>query len=145
MLAKDIMRKNVVSVTPQMTLKQVASLFSRRNISGAPVVSTQGKLIGVISQTDMIGQKPEASGRQINANGVRRKKPNDLRVEQAMTPFGVSFEEDTSVRELARQMLAKRIHRVVITRGGEICGIVTSMDMLRALLMMIDTAVPLRQ
>jgi CBS domain-containing protein len=155
MLARDIMRENVVTVTPQMTLKEVAKLFSRRGISGAPVVGTEGKLIGVISQTDLIEQNPEPSPLQpstrrrrndadAKASATRRRSPSERRVEHAMTPYGVSLEEDTPVRELARQMLAKRIHRVVITRAGEICGIVTSMDMLRALVGMMDAAVPQR-
>ncbi len=121
MLAKDIMRKRVVTVTPRMTLKETAKLLAKHGISGAPVVGPQGKVIGVISQTDLVWIENEP---------LRR-------VEQAMTPWGVSFEEDTPVKEIARQMLAKRIHRVIITRDGELCGIVTSMDMLHALLKLI--------
>ena len=49
-----------------------------------------------------------------------------------MTPWSVSFEEDTDIKEVARQMLAKKIHRVVITHEGRMCGIITSMDLLRA-------------
>ena len=122
MLAKDIMRKRVVTVTPRMTLEETAKLLKKRGISGAPVVGAQGKVVGVISQTDLVWIENEPM----------------RRVEQAMTPWGVSFEEDTPIQELARQMLAKRIHRVIITREGELCGIITSMDMLRALLALID-------
>ena len=118
MLAKDIMRKRVITVTPRMTLKETAKLLTKRGISGAPVVGPQGKVVGVISQTDLVW---------VENDPMRR-------VEQAMTPWGVSFEEETPVKDIARQMLAKRIHRVIITRKGELCGIVTSMDMLRALL-----------
>lgn len=116
MLAKDIMRKRVVCLSPETTLAAAAALFSKRGISGAPVVSAEGRLLGVLSRTDMAG------------------RDGALRAEQAMTPWAVSLEEDTPVRELASQMLAKRIHRIMITRNGEIRGIVTSMDMLRALL-----------
>lgn len=118
MLAKDIMRKRVVTVTPKMTLEETAKLLTKRGISGAPVVGPRGEVIGVISLTDLVWLENEPA----------------RRVEQAMTPWGVSFEEDTPVKELARQMLAKRIHRVIITRDGGLCGIVTSMDMLHALL-----------
>ena len=118
MLAKDIMRKRVVTVTPKMTLEETARLLSRHGISGAPVVGPAGEVIGVISLSDLVWLENEPA----------------RRVEQAMTPWSVSFEEDTPVKEIARQMLAKRIHRVIITREGALCGIVTSMDMLHALL-----------
>ena len=121
MHAKDVMRKRVITTTPKMTLKETAALFKKHGISGAPVVCPQGRVVGVISMTDLVWLESEPR-----------------RVEQAMTPWSVSFEEDTPVKEIARQMLAKRIHRVIITRDGELCGIVTSMDMLHALLKLLD-------
>ena len=133
MLAKEIMHKQVVSVTPEMTLREVAGLFESHEISGAPVVSLEGGLVGVISKTDMVAQDERDP-----AEPNRRRGPAERRVEQAMTPWCVTMEEDTNVVELAHQMTAKRIHRVVITRDGEICGIVTSLDIVRALLTMLE-------
>ena len=124
MLAKDIMHRHVIGATPQMTLGEIARLFTKNDISGAPVVGPQGGLIGVISKADLIAH-PE-------------KTRDELRAEQVMTPWGVSAEEDTPVVELARQMLAKKIHRVIITREGEICGIVTTLNVVRALLTMVE-------
>ena len=118
MLVKEIMRRRVLTLSPDAPLSQAAKMFDERGISGAPVVSPEGRLLGVLSRTD-IGNLPLGDPR---------------RVEQAMTPWVVSLEEDTPVPDVARQMLSKRIHRVIITRGGEIAGIVTSLDMLKALL-----------
>jgi CBS domain-containing protein len=132
MLAKEIMHKRVISVPPQMPLREVANLFAEHDISGAPVVSSSGSLIGVISKTDLICQPEKV------APGPDRRGSAELRVEQAMTPWGVSLEEDTTVLDLARQMLGKRIHRVIITRAGSISGIVTSLDLVRALLKMVE-------
>jgi signal-transduction protein with cAMP-binding, CBS, and nucleotidyltransferase domain len=72
----------------------------------------------MLSRTDLIGR---------NLDG-------DLTVKQAMTPWVVTLEEGTPVDEVARQMLVKRIHRIVLTRDGVPTGIVTTLDMLRALL-----------
>lgn len=119
--ARDIMRKQVLTVRPETTLSELTCLLSARGVSGAPVVGPEGDLIGVVSQTDLV--------RQDNAGAT---------VASVMTPWTVSFEEDTEIRELARQMLAKRIHRVVVTREGRLCGIITSMDMLRAFLALLD-------
>lgn len=147
MLAKDIMKRKVITVTAQMTLREVARLFSDKRISGAPVVSDEGRVIGVISQTDLVRKEREGASQEVPIyhreaeeygllGPIHVEDPDYTRVEQVMTPWAISFEEDTPVEELARQMLGKHIHRVVITRDGELCGLVTSMDMLRVLLAM---------
>jgi len=123
MKARDIMRRHVLTVPQEMSLAEVSRLLVERGVSGAPVVGPQGDLVGVVSQTDLI--------REDHAGAT---------VACVMTPWTVSFEEDTDVRELARQMLAKKIHRVVITREGRLCGIVTAMDMLKAMLALLDGA-----
>ena len=121
MKARDIMRKRVLSVTPQTTLSDLALLLAEHHISGVPVLGTEGDLIGIVSQTDLA--RPGHSG---------------ATVATVMTPWTVSFEEDTEVKEIARQMLAKKIHRVIITRDGRLCGIITSTDMVRALLLLLE-------
>ena len=121
MKARDIMRKQVLTVRPETTLRELTRLLIERGVSGAPVVGPQGDLIGVVSQTDLLRQRDE-----------------DSPVASVMTPWTVSFEEETEISELARQMLAKKIHRVVVTREGRLCGIITTMDMVRALLAIVD-------
>lgn len=134
MIAKEIMHKRVISVSPKMPLTVVAELFAAHGISGAPVLSDDGGLVGMISKTDLVSQprQPPAS--------PRRRAPAELRVEQAMTPWCVTLEEDAPVLEVARQMAAKQIHRVVITHEGAISGIVTSLDVVRALLTLLEKA-----
>ena len=121
MKAKDIMHKRVLTVHPETGLAEFARLLTEHGVSGAPVVGPAGDLIGVVSQTDLV-----------------RREYAGATVASVMTPWTVSFEEDTDLKELARQMLAKKIHRVAITREGRLCGIITSMDMLRALLALLD-------
>jgi CBS domain-containing protein len=121
MKARDIMRKRVLSVKPQTTLKELARLLAEHHVSGVPVLGTEGDLIGVVSQTDLVRREHEGST-----------------VATVMTPWTVSFEEDTEVKELARQMLSKKIHRVIVTRDGRLSGIITSMDMVRALLVLLE-------
>lgn len=117
MKARDIMRKRVLTVRPETTLRELICLLAARGVSGAPVVGPAGDLIGMVSRTDL---------------ALRRD--SDAAVTSVMTPWVISFEEDTELKEVARQMLAKRIHRVVVTREGRLCGIITSMDMMRAFL-----------
>ncbi|HVE12370.1 MAG TPA: CBS domain-containing protein, partial [Elusimicrobiota bacterium] len=74
----------------------------------------------------------------IRSQGFHLENPDMTRVLDIMTPAVISFEETTSIRDLAKEMLKKRIHRVPITRRGQLCGIVTSIDLLRALLELIE-------
>ncbi len=146
MLAKDIMRRKVITVTPDKTISEVARLLIDRKITGAPVVDRKGNVVGVISQTDIVRRDRERSpGASVPSyyregeewtfsNGYQIEDPDLTRVRDLMTPAVLSADEDAPVEELARCMLQKHIHRIVITRHGRLCGIVTSMDMLNALL-----------
>ena len=144
MKTKDIMRKRVITAFPEMTLKELADLFIERHITGAPVVDHQGKLLGVVSQTDLVRREHEAAPQEANYHfepedlrirrGFHVETPDYARVRDVMTPKVITFEEDTPIREIAKLMLQKHVHRVVITREGRLCGIVTTMDMLKILL-----------
>ncbi len=60
--------------------------------------------------------------------------PVSTRVQEIMTPVAFLTEEDAPIREVARFMLRRHVHRIIITHNGKLAGIITSMDLLRALL-----------
>jgi CBS domain-containing protein len=146
MLAREIMRRKVITAGPEMTLQELAGLFIEEKISGAPVVDHEGRLLGVISQTDLVRRDREMSpeleipsyyhggDREACPRGFQIEDPDFTRVADVMTPVVLSAEEEAPVEEVARLMLRKHVHRVIITRHGRLSGIVTSMDMLKALL-----------
>lgn len=146
MIAKEIMQREVVSARPQMTARELATLLLDRRITGMPVVDELDRPIGVVSQTDIVRTRREApeSGvhefygnepRWLWSQGYSIETPDLTSVGEIMTPSVISAPEDASVEDLARTMLERRIHRIVITRrDGKIAGIVTSTDLLRALL-----------
>jgi CBS domain-containing protein len=147
MKAKDIMHRDPIKVGPDMTLKELAQLFIDHGISGAPVVDRAGKLMGVVSQTDLVRRDREMksvpevpgyykSGGQHDeyGRGYQVEDPDYTRVADVMTPAVIAAKEETPVEDLAKMMLAKHIHRIIIAKDGRLTGIVTSMDMLRALL-----------
>lgn len=144
MQAKDIMKKQVATVSPEMSLREAAKLFSNRQITGAPVVNLHGNLVGVVSQTDLVRREAERGLREVpnyhrgegswlRSCGFHIEDPDVTPVEHVMTPWAISFDEETSVLDLAKYMLQKHIHRVIITKRGKIAGIVTAMDLLRAM------------
>lgn len=144
MKAKDIMRKDVITVKSYLTVQELAKVFTERCISGAPVVDQNEKVIGVVSQTDLVNARSgqpagiplfhTAEDEPTTAVGMHYEVMDGTRVEEIMTPGGISYDEETTVAELARAMTERHIHRVLVTRKGRLVGIVTTMDMMQALL-----------
>lgn len=149
MIARDIMRKRVITASPEMTLHELADLLIEHQITGVPVVSQDGTLLGVISQTDLVRHeqesKPssEAPGyyRQeyVLPRGFQVESPDFTRVKDCMTPIVISALESDPVIELAETMLEQKIHRIVIAQGGKLRGIVTTVDLLGALLRLLQS------
>lgn len=95
MLAKEIMTKDVITVDPSTTVRQVAMLLTKNNISGVPVRDKKGKLVGIVSQSDIISKKGK-------------------RVKDIMTKEIISVTEQTPVEEIAGLMVANKIDRVLV-------------------------------
>jgi CBS domain-containing protein len=152
MLAKDIMRKKIITVGGWLTLPELAKIFEEHAITGAPVVDESGLVLGVVSQTDLVRSRREASDgvplyhRELDAPlatlGLHFEEVEQSRVAQIMTPGAISFDQETPVEKLAAAMLERHIHRVLITRADRLAGIVTTMDLLRALVVIAKKNVP---
>ena len=143
MRAKNIMRKQVITVESWLTLQELAKIFEEKQITGAPVVDEAGAVVGVVSQTDLVRTRSEAPAgvplyhRELEeptrAIGMHFEELEETRVERIMTPGAISVDEETPVEELAKVMVERHIHRLLVTRNNRLAGIVTSMDLLRAL------------
>ena len=114
MLAKDIMTRDIIMVKPNMTVKQLAMLLIKNQISGAPVAAEDGKIVGVVSEADILAKK----ARQVK--GIMSTKV-------------VSVNEETSVEEIARLMTMHKIKRLPVMKGNKIVGIVSRADIVSAI------------
>lgn len=114
-LARDVMTQPVLSVRENRTVREAAAFLTENDISGVPVLSATGKLVGVVTLTDLA---EEEHGR---------------RVRDVMTPVVYTIPEETPVEKIARTMIAGRIHRLFVTRGGHVAGVVTTLDLLKLL------------
>jgi CBS domain-containing protein len=150
--AIDLMTSEVLSVRPDMSVRELADFLAENEISGAPVVDDDEKLIGVVSATD-IAEKSRAEADFI----VERSDPRfyvrsfddtldveemrnlhieneDMLVRDIMTPKAITVPADLPVAEIAREMVSGRIHRVFVTNlEGRMIGIVTALDLLKIL------------
>ena len=146
-MAKDIMNPQVVTVTSNMDLREAAKIFVEEGITGAPVIDDMGLLVGVISQTDLV-EYELATERELTVEAPFYRHPFDDAlhpsrgfqleelpadtVKDVMTPFLLTVEEETPIREVAARMAKSGIHRLIVVDADQaIRGIVTSMDVLR--------------
>ena len=116
MTAKDIMTRDVVTVSPTRAVKELAKVFLKNRISGVPVVDKKGKIIGVVSEADIIAKK----GRQ---------------VKDIMSRKVIQVNEQTAVEEIASIMTHHNIKRVPVMEEGKLLGIVSRADIIRAIAM----------
>jgi len=114
MNAKDIMTRDIITVSPSMSVKNLAMALIKNQISGAPVAGKNGKIVGVVSEADLIAK----SGKDVKS--IMSKKI-------------ISVSEDTSVEEIARLMTAHTIKRLPVMKDGAIVGIVSRADIVSAI------------
>jgi len=150
--AKDLMTSNVLTVGEEWLLDRLAEFFIEHSISGAPVASEEGKLIGVVSLTDLarfqslpVGEVREESPHQYfqpaedlrlareELSGFRVDTESLVTVGDIMTPVIFNVDEDSGIQQVADIMIKGRIHRLLVTRDGEVTGIVAAFDVLRAM------------
>jgi CBS domain-containing protein len=152
LLAKDIMNRDVLSVGMDWSIEQLANYLIEKGISGAPVTSEDGKLLGVVSMTDIVRYRsmPITDTSKDDPHeyymypSEYHYKPSEIEsfhidaqslvtVQDIMTPMTFNVSEDTSLQKVADAMLRGRIHRVFVTHDGVLVGIITTMDMLAAI------------
>ena len=124
MRARDVMSDGVMSVSADATLLDAAKLLANCRVSALPVVNETGLLLGIVSEADLVRPQEPAA-----ASPWRQRKVVDV-----MTHDVVFAAEDTPLVELGRLMSVHRIKRLPIVRDGSVVGIVSRIDLLRALI-----------
>lgn len=153
-VAKDIMSRDVIWVPDDWPVSEVAKLFIEKRISGSPVVSESGEMVGVVSLHDILQSSTGAEEERFDPQGdggvdyyeqdwdqplsnmaqeslQEGGMDEETSVRDVMNPLVYCMDERTPVAEIAEVMVRGRIHRVVITNKDELTGIVTSMDLIR--------------
>ena len=145
--ASQVMTAEVLSVGPDWTVERLVEFLVDHTITGAPVVSDHGMPIGVVSLTDiarsgLLGARSESAASPYFTEGLERRLGHEelgrfrivtesqTTVREIMTSVVFSVDEHAPVQEVAEAMITGRIHRVLVTRGKKLVGIVSSMDLL---------------
>ncbi|MCR4400942.1 MAG: CBS domain-containing protein [Syntrophomonadaceae bacterium] len=146
MKARDIMTSEVVYVTPDDSVDTVARLLSERKISGVPVVDDTMRVVGVVSESDLMVRAQKLrlpfyltlfDSIIFLENPLRfneeMKKFTAARVRDLMTREPIVVDEDAEVADIAALMSESEINRVPVVREGKLVGIITRNDVVRSL------------
>ncbi|MFW5834610.1 MAG: CBS domain-containing protein [Pseudomonadota bacterium] len=143
MQAADVMTRNVASVTPSATVGDIVRLLIERRISAVPVVDEAGKLIGMVSEADLL-HRPEAGTEVRRPWWVDLFSSPDQRAEAFLKAHGRTAEEvmsrnveivqeDTPLDVVAKLMQERHVKRLPVLRDGKVVGIVARADLIRIL------------
>lgn len=134
MRAEDVMSSPVVTVHPDTTVKSAAELLAGHGFTALPVVDTEDRLVGILTEADLARDRfaPDPRAR-LWRSAKRAAEPQSGTVAELMTSPVVAVPRSTDVAELAATMMADRIRSIPIVDGARVVGIVTRRDLLRTL------------
>jgi CBS domain-containing protein len=158
--ARDVMRRNVATLSPDDTIREALEMFEDARISGAPVVDEAGAMVGVLTLTD-IARTDHLDGNRLSVQRgtfemaeptgdeltdeidpdeailIKEDYSASLRggevVGQWMTRNVITVEPDASLEKACSAMVANQVHRVFVTHGQQLLGVITSFDIVRVL------------
>ena len=108
---KEVMTTNVISFNQDTPIEEIAQTLASKHITGAPVLSSEGHVVGIVSEVDVFSKKGKVA--------------RDI-----MTPHVISVTEDTGIDEAARLLIGERIRRVPVIKGGKMVGLLSRSDVL---------------
>jgi len=143
LVAKDIMTETVIACVPETKLEDVVKTLADNGISGMPVIDAQQRVVGLISESDLLLSdrlepprvKTALYGWYILRQSVidRAAQERGLRAEDVMTTDVITFDPEARVERIAETMVARKINRVPIVEGGKLVGILSRADIIRAM------------
>jgi CBS domain-containing protein len=143
--AREIMSSPVISVGPDTPVRALVELMLRSRISGVPVVDADERVLGIVTESDLLEKEDRPSpeppiiswhGRSLRLERMlgRHRKATGTTARAIMTENIITATEDTEAHELAHLMLRHNINRILILREGRLAGIVTRADVLKVFL-----------
>ena len=144
--AKELMSTNVITVTGEIPVRELAKILSDNNIGGAPVVDDQGGVVGVVTESDLIDQNkkvhiptvvaildsfiflesPEKMEKEL-------KKMAGSKVEDIFVHEVITVQQDTPLDEVATLMAEKKVHTLPVLDEKKLVGVIGKSDIIRTI------------
>ena len=144
--AKDIMTQDVISVTKQTPVAELAKLLTSNNISGVPVVDEDGKVVAVVTESDLIDQSKKLHIPTVvtildsvfylenpDKMEAEMKKIAATKVAEICSGSPNTVSPDTRLDEIATVMAESNIHTLPVLDNGELVGIIGKKDIIKTL------------
>jgi CBS domain-containing protein len=143
--AKDVMTRDVITVTPETEVTVIAKLLLEKHFNGVPVVDQEGGLVGIICQSDLIAEQKKLPIPSVftildafipiypGRNAKEVQKIAAIKASQAMTSNPVTVGPETGIDEIASIMVNRSIHTIPVVEGNKLVGIVGKLDILQTL------------
>jgi CBS domain-containing protein len=144
---KDIMTRNVITVSPETEILQAAKILLENHINGLPVLDADGNLVGILCQSDLVAQQKKIPTPSLftlldgffplsSMKNLEKEvqKIAATSVGHAMSPDPVTVQSDATVEEVATLMVNKNFHTIPVMEAGKLVGIVGKEDILRTLM-----------
>ena len=148
MLAKEVMKTGVIALSPETTIKEIARLMVKHDISGFPVVDGENRLLGAVSELDLMykGVKLDEpsvwdlcvwsalGSKEIYSYKDSFRKFRSKTAGEIMNAPAVSVDENDDVSKVGNLMFSHRIKRVFVTRDGKLTGVISRSAFVKMLL-----------
>ncbi|MBO0687887.1 MAG: CBS domain-containing protein, partial [Candidatus Dormibacteraeota bacterium] len=133
MRARDVMTSPAITVRPDAHCKDAAAILVEHRISGLPVVEADGRLVGVVSEADLLPLETTPDPRTQATPLSARTQPLPRRVDEVMTPEPYTVEEDADLAMVAQRMLEAGVKRFPVLRGRQVVGVISRHDLLKVI------------
>jgi CIC family chloride channel protein len=127
MRVAELMQRHVKTVGSDASVAEAIVSLADAHISGMPVVDGTGKVVGVLSTTDVLAAEAEAED-----PAARQTLFENTAVREIMTPRPFTIAPGEDIREASRQMLYADVHRLFVAEGDQVIGIISTTDIVRA-------------
>ena len=154
MKAQDIMTREVATVRPETSMREIAALMMEKNISGVPVVSDDGAIVGIVSEGDLLHRTEVGTERKhkwwfqifADSDAAAREyaKAHGLSARDVMSRYVISVRDDADLRDVADILDSHRIKRVPVLHDGRLVGIISRRDLVRALSQVQASSAPIK-
>ncbi|HMV32099.1 MAG: CBS domain-containing protein [Gemmatimonadales bacterium] len=128
MRVTDVMQTNLRTIRGTDTVGEAIALLAESHVSGVPVVDDHGRLVGVLSNSDILEALAEHTDPE-----AREAVFEQTVVQEVMTPRPQTINPEATIRDAAQRMLYLEVHRLFVEQDGRLIGVVSTTDLVRAL------------
>jgi CBS domain-containing protein len=144
--ASDIMKTDIVKVPYDMTVEELARVFIEKNVTGVPVLDADGKLIGMVTENDLISRNKKLhiptvmrlfdAFIPLEGSDTMEKEIKKMSATQAgdiCTRELVTIDENASLEEIATIMSEQGVHHLPVVHDGELVGVIDQHDVIKGI------------